>query len=305
MTKFFSIVIPNYNGYELLKKNLPKVLSACQKWGKDDWEIVISDDASSDNSVRFIRENYPQVKIVENKVNLRFAQNCNTGVRKANGKIIILLNSDVVPKEDFLSPLLKHFQDDSVFAVGCKEKDTINGNTILSGRGIVKFKRGLALHKRADNQTDTYTSWVSGGSGAFDRDKWLFLGGMDKLFRPAYEEDRDLSYVALKHGWKILFEPKSLVFHHHEATNQKEFDNKKIQIISFKNQLLFVWKNITDLNYLIKHFFWLPYHLVFTSIRSRGMFLIGFCLALKQLPEVLKRRYEIKSLFIKKDRELI
>ena len=302
--KKISIVIPNYNGQKLLEKNLPRVVKACEYWGKD-WEIIVSDDASFDDSVLFLKKNFPFVKVVENKENVRFAENCNRGVGAAKGEIIILLNTDVAPEEDFIAPLLANFEDSLVFAVGCKEKDRQRGTTIFSGRGIMEFKRGLVVHKRAANQEEKTTSWVSGGSGAFDRGKWLLLGGMDSLFRPAYEEDRDLSYVAQKRGWKILFEPKSIVNHHHEMTNKSYFSRNTVKIISFKNHFLFVWKNITDFDYLLQHLLWLFYHLTFTNIRSRGLLFLGFLSALKQLPEAIHKRNTVRGFFVKKDKELI
>ncbi len=299
-----SIVIPNYNGRSLLEKNLPGVLVACKSWSKTGWEIVVVDDASTDDSVEFLRNNYPQVKVVAHQKNLRFAASCNDGVEAARGKIIVLLNNDVSPDKVFLSALVEHFVNSEVFAVGCREIDS-EKNKVFFGRGIMKFKRGLVVHWRAEDQNEKTTSWIAGGSGAFDRSKWLEIGGMDVLFRPAYEEDRDICYRAAKYGWKLLFEPKSIVSHHHETTNIKAFGANKIKIISFKNQFLFVWKNITDKKYLIYHLFWLPYHLLVTNFRTRGLLAVGFFLALTQLPEVIKSRQMIKKYFIKKDNQLI
>lgn len=300
-----SVIITNWNGKELLKKNLPAVINACRSWAKTDWEIIVVDDASTDDSVAFVKEKYPQLKIVVHQKRRFFAALCNTGVENAKGEIIILLNNDVSPEVGFLEPLLTHFANPEVFAVGCKERDIRDEKTFYSGRGIMRFKRGLVVHWRARSQDEKTTFWVTGGSGAFSREKWLDLGGMDVLFRPAYEEDRDLSYRAMKHGWQVLFEPKSVVDHHHETTNIKAFGPRKIQIISFKNQFLFVWKNITDKGYLLAHLFWLPYHLVFTNRRSRGLLGIGFLLAVKQLPEALESRKESGNFFVKSDRDLI
>ena len=154
----------------------------------------------------------------------------------------------------------------------------------------MRFRRGLMVHWRAEDQNQPTTDWAFAGAAAYQRKKWLAIGGMDTLFRPAYEEDRDLSYRALKYGWKILFEPKSVVAHHHETTNIKVFGRKRIEIISFKNQFLFVWKNITDRGYLLRHFLWLPYHLLVTNLRSGGLLGIGFLLALIQLPEVIAKK---------------
>ena len=285
-----SVVIPNWNGKRLLEKNLPAVLKACQEWAETGWEIIVVDDASSDDSIAFLKENYPQIKLVVHKKNQRFAVTCNTGVKSAKGKVVVLLNNDVSPEPDFLKPLIKHFDDPKVFAVGCRQKELKQGRIFYSGRGIMRFQRGLMVHWRAEDQNQPTTDWAFAGAAAYQRKKWLAIGGMDSLFRPAYEEDRDLSYRALKYGWKILFEPKSVVAHHHETTNIKVFGRKRIEIISFKNQFLFVWKNITDRGYLLRHFLWLPYHLLVTNLRSGGLLGIGFLLALIQLPEVIAKK---------------
>ena len=89
--------------------------------------------------------------------------------------------------------------------------------------------------------------WATGGSSAFDRQKYLQLGGMDRLYAPAYWEDIDLSWRAReKFGWQILFEPKSQVFHNHETTNVSVFGQRQMELMALRNQFLFVWKNIRD-----------------------------------------------------------
>jgi len=284
-----SVVIPNYNGRRLLEKNLPAVIKACQNWRKDGWEIIVVDDASTDNSVDFLKKNYPQVKIVRHIKNQRFAAACNSGVKAAKGDIVVLLNSDVVPEVDFLKPLIKHFKDPQVFAVGCKEREIIEGRVIYSGRSEAKFERGFLIHWRAANQNKKNTFWATGGSMAIDRKKWLEIGGMDTIFRPAYWEDIDLSWRARKRGWKIIFEPKSIVNHHHESTNVSVFGRQQMKIFAYKNQFLFVWKN-GDWKMLASHLVWLPYHLVKTLISKDWGFYKGFFSALKQLPEVIKLR---------------
>lgn len=284
-----SIVIPNWNGKRLLEKNLPSVIKACQEWGETDWEIIVVDDASTDESLIFLEENYPQVKVAVHQKNQRFAAACNTGVKKAKGEIVVLLNNDVSPKSDFLKPLVKHFKDSKVFAVGCKEKNIEGGKIIYGGRGLGEFKRGFLVHWRAKDQNKTDTLWASAGSMAVSREKWLSLEGMDKLFRPAYWEDIDLSWRARKKGWKILFEPKSIVNHHHETTNIPAFGKKQIKTFAYKNQFLFVWKN-GDVKMIGGHLFWLPYHFLKTILVNDFLFWQGFFLALKQLPELLIKK---------------
>ncbi len=272
-----SVVIPNYNGRHLLEKNLPFVAAAAK--GE---EIIVVDDASADKSVAFLKSSWPQIKIVQNKNNLRFAQSCNKGVERARGQVVILLNSDVRPKKDFLAPLISHFKDDQVFSVGAKEISIERGKKTESGRALGEFKKGFLVHWRAKDQTKKDTLWTFGGSMAVSRKKFLALGGFDKDYKPAYWEDIDLCWRARQKGWKILFEPSSVVYHQHETTNTKALGKKKMEAAAFKNQILFMWKNIRGIK-LLKHFLWLPYHLIFTSIRSEGLFLLGFFWALKSV----------------------
>lgn len=302
-----SIVIPSFNGKELLEKNLPAVFKACQTFSSssNDWEIIVVDDGSSDKSVSFIKEKYPTIKLVVHKNNQYFAVSCNDGVKAAQGEVVVLLNNDVEPKEGFLRPLVGNFSDERVFSVGCKEKSLQKGKMIFSGRAGGRFKRGFLVHWRAKNQKEKDTLWTASGSAAYRKSLWLKLGGLDPLFRPAYGEDVDLSYRAQKSGLKVLFEPKSQVFHQHETTNIKAFGEKKIKIYAFKNQFLFVWKNITDIKYLFLHFFWLFYHLLNQLKNRNWLFFQGFLLAIKQLPEVLNSRSKVKKHFQLKDREII
>ncbi|MFC1627022.1 glycosyltransferase family 2 protein [Patescibacteria group bacterium] len=277
--KSVSIVIPNYKKQPLIK-HLPDVLKAAQQVKA---EVIVVDDCSPDDVVSYVKKHFPQVKVIKNKTNLRFAANCNVGFKAAKGDIVVLINNDVAPKSNFLKPLIKHFTDDQVFAVGCLEIQTANNKKSISGKNKCQFKRGFLIHSAAkitDKTKSTPNCWASGGSAAFDRKKYLDLGGMDVLYKPAYWEDIDLSYLARKkHGYKILFEPRSQVFHNHETTNVSVFGKKKMGTMALRNQILFVWKNIRGLK-LLQHFLWLPYHLVFTTIRTQGVFLIAFFQAL-------------------------
>ncbi|MFC1653751.1 glycosyltransferase family 2 protein [Patescibacteria group bacterium] len=295
-----SIVIPNYNGEKLMPKHLPNVIKH-----SDGAEIIVVDDASPDGSVRMLKKDFPSIKVVALKKNVRFAAACNAGFNKAKGKIVVLLNSDVSPRKGYLKPLLKHFKDESVFSVGSKEIEEVNGEQVDSGRALGKFKRGLVIHWRPDNQEKTNTLWTTGGSMAVSKKIWQKMGGMDTLFRPAYWEDIEICYRAQKRGYKILFEPKSVVEHHHETTNVAALGKPVMNVAAFKNQQLFIWKSITDIDLLIQYVIWLPYHLVITSIRTKGLFLDGFFKALKQFPEAIKHRTKERSFSIYSDKEVL
>ena len=271
-----SVVIPNYNGQKLLAKNLPKVIAACQ-----DCEVIVVDDGSKDDSVSFLKKNFPKIKLIIHQTNQQFAKACNSGIAAAKGEIVILLNSDAIPQKGFLQPLLKHFKDPEVFSVGCREIEKKDGKQIFSGRTEGTFKRGLFVHWKPKDQESLKTWWSVAGSMAVSKQKYLELGGLDPLFAPAYGEDIDLAWRAKQKGWQILFEKDAIVYHQHETTNKTVYGLRKIEIMSFRNQILFMWKNAKGMQ-LIKHFLWLPYHLLFTGLRSGGKFDLAFLLAVKR-----------------------
>jgi len=241
-----SIIIPNFNGRELVAKNLPKVLDAKDNPNNHIIEIIIVDDASYDDSVFYLKKNFPSVKLIKHKKNRGFSYSVNTGVRMAKGNLVVLLNTDVIPEKDFLKSVLDHFADKKVFAVSFRERG------YYWAKGY--FKDGFVCHEQGGETNEVHdTFWVSGGSGIFRRKFWMELGGMDeKLLSPFYWEDIDLSYRAAKRGWKLLWEPKSIVEHKHEATISK-LKKSYVQRIRERNELLFIWKNITSSNLIKKH----------------------------------------------------
>lgn len=291
-----SIIIPNYNGEAILKKNLPSVLHAALVYEKkgNKSEIIIVDDCSTDSSLDYLQQfavdsKRVPIKIITSKENKGFSSTVNKGVEQATGDIIILLNTDVSPTENFLFPLLPHFNDQRVFAVGCLDKSIENGKTVERGRGIGKWEKGFLVHARGEVDKSS-TLWVSGGSSAFRREYWIHIGGLLTIYNPFYWEDIDISYRAQKAGYSIIFEPQSIVFHEHEKgailTNRSENEVKKI---AYRNQFLFVWVNagITQLNL---HILWLGYHLFCGILRKDWPFCIGFLNAFKLLPIILQLR---------------
>src|SRR5437870_5519917 len=113
-----SVVIPNWNGRELLEKYLPSVIEALA--GNPAYEIIVVDNGSTDGSPEFIRDTFPSVKVLSLPTNLGFGGGSNAGFREATNDIVVLLNSDMRVAPDFLSPLLEGFHDPEVFAVSCQ-----------------------------------------------------------------------------------------------------------------------------------------------------------------------------------------
>lgn len=310
-----SIVIPNYNGEKILQDSLSKTVEAANYYLQKNIgtvEIVIIDDGSKDNSMSIIKDfiqnnNYKniQFKILQNEKNLGFSSTVNKGVEKSGGEIVILLNTDVAPQKDFLMFLLKHFTDEKVFAVGCVDKSIEGKNTVFRGRGIGKWQRGFLVHARGEvNRSDTL--WVSGGSSAFRKSIWEKLGGFNELYNPFYWEDIDLSYRALKSGYKVLFEPKSIVVHEHEKGSIKgKYSSFKIKVIAYRNQFIFVWENATDIDLQFLHIFWLPYYFIKALISLDLAFFAAFFGALILLPKIIQSSFKAQKFFVKGDREVI
>ena len=278
-----SIVISNFNGEKLLKKNLPYVLKTTKHKANKIREIIIVDDASEDDSVKLIKRKFPEVKLFKHKVNRGFSAVVNTGARSASGKYIALINNDVTPEIDFLEHTLPHFKKKNVFAVSFHEV----GYGWAKGKfedGFVGFEPG----KEGDGVHESF--WVSGGSRIFRRDVWMKLGGMDEeLLSPFYWEDIDLSYRAAKRGYKLLWEPKAKVYHKHETT-MKTLPRRYVARIKERNQLLFMWKNITSPNLFRKHLV----GLLKRSLKHPGYLKIVFIAALK-VRRVLKARKKEKK----------
>lgn len=241
-----SVVIPNYNGEDLLRKNLPYVIEAKKNKVNNIDEIIVIDDASTDGSVALLKESFPEVRVIKHRINRKFSAAVNTGARSSKGNLICLLNSDVMPENNFLEAALPHFENEKVFGVSLAEKGYSWARGFVRG-GFVVHEPG----KRTENAHETF--WLSGGSSIFRRDLWMKLKGMDeKLYPPFYWEDLDLSYRAMKRGWLLLWEPKAKVIHEHESTNRIFAESYRSRIQE-RNQLLFIWKNLTSPNLFRKH----------------------------------------------------
>lgn len=275
-----SIIIPWFNTDELVNKNLPVVLVAAKNPANNIAEVIVVDDGSKDKSADEIKKIFPEIKLIRHKVNRGFSAAVNTGVRAAKGQLICLLNSDVLPEINFLENISKDFENPGVFAVSLNEKGEL-------GWAKGYFKNGFVEHESGGKSENSHrTFWVSGGSGVFRRETWITLGGMDeKLYSPYYWEDLDICYRAMKRGYELLWEPMALVSHEHETTIKK-LPGGRVQNIQERNQLLFIWKNMTSGQLTRRHIAGLLRRLV----RHPGYIKIVF-MALGKIGLVLRRRF--------------
>jgi len=290
-----SVVIPNWNGRDLLEKYLPSVVEALS--GNSGNEIIVVDNGSTDGSADFVRTHFPQVNLLALSSNLGFGGGSNAGFRAAKNDIVVLLNSDMRVAPDFLAPLLEGFTDPEVFSVSCQIFFS-DPNKPREETGLTQAwwqDGGLRVRHRIDPQvTDLFPCFYGGGgSCAFDRHKFLELGGFDKLLEPFYLEDTDLGYMAWKRGWKVLYQPRSIVYHEHRGTIGKKFSEAHIQAVLKKNFVLFCWKNIHEWPRLISHFFfaWAGgiLSVIFGDASTRPD-LAALWRAFRQLPQAVRSR---------------
>ena len=267
-----SVVIPAFNGRKFLAANLPAVLSLNAD------EFIVVDDASADDTSRFLQQNYPQIKILRHTQNLGFPISVNRGVGTASGEIVILLNQDVKPRSDLLRASLPHFKNPAVFAVTFNEENR--------SWAQAKFKTGFIEYKNGFKDKRIHPSfWASGGSAAFSRTLWNELGGFDPIFSPGYAEDQDLGFRAYKRGYQIIWDPKAAVEHASpESTFSKSFSPARLGYIKERNFLLVHWKNLDPVNLKSN-----IYHLISKIFHHPG-FIVPTLMALTRLPRVLSFR---------------
>jgi O-antigen biosynthesis protein len=296
-----SAVIPNWNGKDLLAKYLPSVIEAFS--GNPANEIIVVDNGSTDGSAAFVRATFPQVKLIALTQNLGFGGGSNTGFRAAKNSIVVLLNSDMRVAPDFLAPLLEGFREPGVFAVSCQIFFS-DPAKLREETGLTQSwweDGGLRVRHRIDPAiSDLFPcSYGGGGSCAFDREKFLELGGFDRLFEPFYLEDGDLGYMAWKRGWKVLYQPRSVVYHEHRGTIGKRFHEDYIQDVLKKNFLLFCWKNIHEWPRLTGHFCftWAGaiIGVIFGDVPGRPN-LTAMWRAFRQLPQAVRSRRRARRL---------
>lgn len=283
-----SIVIPNWNGVDKLRQNLPGVLKV-----KGVEEIIVSDDASTDDSVKLLKNEFPEIKLVEREKNGGFSANVNTGVNAASGDLLFLLNTDALPEPDCVEKVLTHFKDPKVFSVSMNT----GGNWSWA-----KWKDGFFRHYQAEGKQQSHeTMWASGGSGIFRKTIWIELGGFDPLYNPFYVEDLDLGYRAFKRGFINIWEKNAKVEHYKQkGVIAEHFSKQYVSTIAERNQLIFIWKNITDLSLISSHLLTLVRRLI-THPKYWSIFLQ----ALIHLPEILTKRAKAKKWYILTDKEIL
>jgi GT2 family glycosyltransferase len=308
-----SIVIPTWNGCSLLERFLPSVVGAGEVYTREtgaELEILVVDDGSADHTMEWLAGNsIPRVRAIRQEINRGFAAACNAGFQHAKCPLIFLLNNDVQVERDVLLHLAPHFRDPAVFAVTCKA--FLPGTRqLVSGGKIGRFSGGFwRVHNNYDVSETSGRTWYSilagGGFSAFDREKLLKLGGFDELLSPFYWEDVELSLRAWRRGWRILYEPKAIVYHQASRTIEPSFEREHVKISDQRNRLLTHWIHLEETTWMVEHIA----AVVLLVIASFVTFNFAFCralrLALKELPQVKARRQREQSEAQTRSRQIV
>jgi len=310
-----SIVIPNWNGRELLERFFASVVDAAEHYraeSNSEVEVVVIDDASTDDSREWLVSNYGGqefVRIIKLEKNLGFLCAVNGGFASAKYPIVFLLNSDVSVEPDCIGPLIDHFEDESIFAVCC-HSNRIGTDRLDAGGKVGTFERGFwrvflnydVMPGEADNELISF--FGSGGYTAYDREKWNRLGGFQECLSPNYWEDVEISYRAWKRGWKVLYEPASVVSHLGSVSIKKSTSKGELDIVSERNRLLMTWINLHDPGMFASHVFWVFAKSLGSVVSFNWNFLRSLSRSFAMLGRVRKARRIERQAAIVSDREL-
>lgn len=246
-----SIIIPVYNQFDFTYKCLKSILGNTQNI---DYEIIIADDVSSDQTIN-INNYIKNINVVRNEKNLGFLLNCNNAVKFANGKYIHLLNNDTQVQKEWLSSLIELIESsDDIGMVGSKLVYP-DGRQQEAGGIIWNDASGWNFGRLDDPTKPEYNyvkevDYISGASIMLSKKLWDEIGGFDERYVPAYYEDSDLAFEVRKHGYKVMFQPKSVVVHF-EGISHGTNTGTGIKAYQVKNREKFIekWKDELEKNH--------------------------------------------------------
>lgn len=239
-----SVVIPNWNGRAQLAACLNSLLKQSLKT-----RIVVIDNGSSDGSIGFIRENYPNIEVLSNGKNLGFAGGVNVGIRRGidrGDEFVALLNNDAVANKYWLQKLLDCLKENPESGIAICKILSSDG-TRLDSTGDYYTSWGLPFPRgRGERASDKYDKQrlifaASGGASLYRVSMLKEIGLFDEDFF-AYYEDVDLSFRAQLAGWRVRYEPAAIVYHQIGATSGKIKGFATYQ--TMKNLPYLLWKNI-------------------------------------------------------------
>ncbi|MEN0056119.1 MAG: glycosyltransferase family 2 protein [Mucilaginibacter sp.] len=245
-----AVVILNWNGVKYLKQFLPSVLAST--WPGLD--IVLGDNGSTDNSVAFVRENFPSVKIIETGNNFGFTGGYNRVLSQVNADYFILLNSDVEVVPGWIEPVINLMESDPLIAAAAPKLLAYAQKNQFEHAGAAggfidsfgyPFCRGRMFYEVEDDlgqyQQSGEVFWASGASLFIKKKCWDEAGGFDEFFF-AHMEEIDLCWRLKNMGYKVMYCAQSTVYHVGGGTLNAEDPFKTY--LNFRNNLLLLKKNL-------------------------------------------------------------
>jgi GT2 family glycosyltransferase len=237
-TPSISVVIPNYNGRDILADTIRFAIRALETSQILDYEIIVSDDASVDDSIEVVHNNFQNVIIVRSTVNTGFAGNVNRGVFASNKELILLLNSDVHLTEGYFTSLIPMFSNEKIFGVMGLIKDLKTLENQDGAKSPKLFLYNIESNKNVMRTNQILPTFFLSGANALVRANYLKrIGGLCELFNPYYSEDVELGIRAWRLGWELYFQPEAVCYHE-LSTTIKKIDSQKVQVIAKRNKYI-------------------------------------------------------------------
>lgn len=282
------ILVLNYNGRVHLQDCLSSAVSVARRYSGRS-AVVCVDNRSTDGSPDWVRSTFPEVELMETPVN-DFLFSLNAVIAARREEIAIVVNNDMRFDEAFIAPLVSHFDDPEVFAVGAKIL-TWDGSADTVGPRSAQLRRWW-FYKwwNYDRQEPSLTLEACAGAAAYRRAMFVELGGFDDLYRPGYYEDLDLSYRAWARGWKVVYEPASRAYHKESASMLARYGDRAKARLLYRNHLLFTVKNVGGPGFLLGFLLLLPLRALRPLLEGNRVPFAGFLRALPKLPLALRRR---------------
>ncbi len=239
--KGISVVIPNYNGKDLLPEILPPLYKALKNTNLFH-EIIISDDCSTDNSIQFINDNYTDIIVLKAEVNKGFSPTINKAIFATKYDLILLLNSDVKLTENYFENILPYFNNKDTFGVmgriiGWQNDDIQDGGKFPSFHGAKIKTSGNYIPEKNNIGNRLYSFYLSGANAMVCAKKIKQLGGFNEIFAPFYIEDVELSVRAWRMGYKCYYEHNAICRHKTSTTIKSKSSKNYINTIYYRNKM--------------------------------------------------------------------
>ena len=248
--KKVSVIIPNYNGMQYVKRCLDSLMAQTLK----DWEILFIDNGSADGSRELVEKEYPLVKVIALPENLGFCGAVNIGIRAATASYVVLLNNDTEAEPEFLQELYDGIRrKPRAFSGGAMMLQFHNREKIDdAGNFYNALGWAFALGKgkpAADYNKERKIFSACGGAAIYRKDLLEELGYFDEEHF-AYLEDMDIGYSAQIAGYENWYFPKAKVYHVGSGTSGSRYNQFKIRYSS-RNNIYMIYKNMPILQIVL------------------------------------------------------